>query len=66
MISHALQVWQNNILLLFDLNKGKFYGKRELFGRSDTITFSSEGFEVKKSDGHFSLLGKSKIKIEIK
>ena len=62
--SDGQQISTNNAII--DLNKGKFYGKRELFGRSDTITFSSEGFEVKKSDGHFSLLGKSKIKIEIK
>ena len=62
--SDGQQISTNNAII--DLNKGKFYGKRELSGRSDTITFSSEGFEVEKDDGNFSLLGKSKIKIEIK
>ena len=49
---------------VIDLKKGKFYGNSKLFGRSDQITFKSEGFEVEKKGNNFLLFGKSKIKIK--
>ena len=49
---------------IIDMAKGEFYGNTNLFGVSDAITFNSEGFNVKKRSGNFSLIGKSKIKIK--
>ena len=37
---------------------------KKIFGKSETINFSSDGFEVKKTGKIFQLLGKSKIKIK--
>ena len=51
---------------VLDLKKGKFYGNSKLFGRSDQITFNSEGFEIEKKGNIFLLFGKSKIKIKKK
>ena len=49
---------------IIDLKNGKFYGNSKLFGRSDQITFKSEGFEIEKKGNSFLLFGKSKIKIK--
>ena len=48
---------------VIDLENGKFYGDENIFGNSDTIKFSSEGFEAERKGSNFSLFGKSKIKI---
>jgi len=49
---------------VIDLKKSKIYGNTKIFGKAETINFSSEGFEVKKTGKIFKLLGKSKIKIK--
>ena len=51
---------------VIDLTKGEFYGNKNLFGRSDTIKFNSEGFNIEKKTGNISLFGKSTIKIKKK
>ena len=51
---------------VIDLTKGEFYGNKNLFGRSDTIKFNSEGFNIEKKTGNISLFGKSKITIKKK
>ena len=49
---------------VIDLKKAKIYGNKKIFGKDETIDFSSEGFEVKKTGKTFKLFGKSKIKIK--
>ena len=56
------QIDTNNAII--DLKKGKIYGNKKIFGKSETINFSSDGFELNKTGKIFQLLGKSKIKIK--
>ena len=49
---------------VIDLKKSKIYGNKKIFGKSETINFSSDGFEVQKTGKIFQLIGKSKIKIK--
>ena len=60
--SDGNQIDTNNAVI--DLKKAKIYGNKKIFGKAETINFSSEGFEVKKTGQNFKLLGKSKIKIK--
>ena len=60
--SDGQQIDTNNAVI--DLKKAKIYGNRKIFGKSETINFSSEGFEIKKTGKTFQLFGKSKIKIK--
>ena len=60
--SDGQQIDTNNAVI--DLKKNKIYGNKRIFGKSETINFSSDGFEVKKTGKIFQLLGKSKIKIK--
>ena len=60
--SDGQQIDTNNAVI--DLKKSKIYGNKRIFGKSETINFSSDGFEVKKTGKIFQLLGKSKIKIK--
>ena len=59
--SDGQQIDTNNAVI--DLKKAKIYGNKKIFGKDETIDFSSEGFEVKKTGKNFKLFGKSKIKI---
>ena len=60
--SDGEQIDTNNAIL--DLKKAKIYGNKKIFGKNETISFSSEGFEVQKTAKNFQLFGKSKIKIK--
>ena len=60
--SDGQQIDTNNAVI--DLKKAKIYGNKQIFGRSETINFSSEGFDVDKTGKIFQLIGKSKIKIK--
>ena len=60
--SDGQQIDTNNAII--DLKKGKIYGNKKIFGISETINFSSNGFELNKTGKIFQLLGKSKIKIK--
>ena len=56
------QIDTNNAII--DLKNAKIYGNKKIFGKNETISFSSEGFEVQKTVKNFQLLGKSKINIK--
>ena len=56
------QIDTNNAVI--DLKKAIIYGNKKIFGKNETINFSSEGFKVVKTGKIFLLLGKSKIKIK--
>ena len=56
------QINTNNAVI--DLKKAIIYGNKKIFGKNETINFSSEGFKVVKTGKIFQLLGKSKIKIK--
>ena len=60
--SDGQQIDTNNAVI--DLKKAKIYGNKKIFGKSETINFSSDGFEVQKTGKIFQLIGKSKIKIK--
>ena len=60
--SDGQQIDTNNAII--DLKKGKIYGNKKIFGKNETINFSSDGFELNKTGKIFQLLGKSKIKIK--
>ena len=60
--SDGEQIDTNNAII--DLKKAKIYGNKKIFGKNETVSFSSEGFEVKKTVKSFQLFGKSKIKIK--
>ena len=60
--SDGEQIDTNNAVI--DLKKAKIYGNKKIFGKNETISFSSEGFEVQKTCKSFQLFGKSKIKIK--
>ena len=60
--SDGQQIDTNNAII--DLKKGKIHGNKKIFGKSETINFSSDGFELNKTGKVFQLLGKSKIKIK--
>ena len=60
--SDGQQIDTNNAII--DLKKGKIHGNKKIFGKSETINFSSNGFELNKTGKVFQLLGKSKIKIK--
>ena len=60
--SDGQQIDTNNAVI--DLKKAIIYGNKKIFGKNETINFSSEGFEVEKTGKIFQLLGKSKIKIK--
>ena len=60
--SDGQQIDTNNAII--DLKKGKIYGNKRIFGKSETINFSSDGFVVHRTNKIFQLLGKSKIKIK--
>ena len=60
--SDGEQIDTNNAVI--DLKKAKIYGNKKIFGKNETISFSSEGFEVQKTSKNFQLFGKSKIKIK--
>ena len=60
--SDGQQIVTNNAII--DLKKGKIHGNKKIFGKSETINFSSNGFELNKTGKVFQLLGKSKIKIK--
>ena len=60
--SDGEQIDTNNAII--DLKKAKIYGNKKIFGKNETISFSSEGFEVQKTSKNFQLFGKSKIKIK--
>ena len=60
--SDGQQIDTNNAVI--DLKKAIIYGNKKIFGKNETINFSSEGFKVVKTGKNFQLLGKSKIKIK--
>ena len=60
--SDGQQIDTNNAVI--DLKKAIIYGNKKIFGKNETINFSSEGFKVVKTGKIFQLLGKSKIKIK--
>ena len=60
--SDGQQIDTNNAVI--DLKKAIIYGNKKIFGKNETINFSSEGFNVVKTGKIFQLLGKSKIKIK--
>ena len=60
--SDGEQIDTNNAII--DLKNAKIYGNKKIFGKNETISFSSEGFEVQKTVKNFQLLGKSKINIK--
>ena len=60
--SDGQQIDTNNAII--DLKKGKIYGNKRIFGKNEAINFSSDGFEVNKTNEFFQLFGKSKIKIK--
>ena len=60
--SDGQQIDTNNAVI--DLKKAIIYGNKKIFGKNETINFSSEGFKVVKTGKIFLLLGKSKIKIK--
>ena len=62
--SDGEQIDTNNAII--DLKKGKIYGNKRIFGKNETITFSSDGFVANRTNKIFQLLGKSKIKIKNK
>ena len=62
MHSDGQQIDTNNAVI--DLKKAIIYGNKKIFGKNETINFSSEGFKVVKTGKIFLLLGKSKIKIK--
>ena len=62
MHSDGQQIDTNNAVI--DLKKAIIYGNKKIFGKNDTINFSSEGFKVVKTGKIFQLHGKSKIKIK--
>ena len=61
--SDGEQIDTNNAII--DLKNAKIYGNKKIFGKNETISFSSEGFEVQKTVKNFQLLGKSKIILKI-
>ena len=62
MHSDGQQIDTNNAVI--DLKKAIIYGNKKIFGKNETINFSSEGFKVVQTGKNFQLLGKSKIKIK--
>jgi len=60
--SDGQQIDTNNAII--DLKKAKIYGNKKIFGKTETINFSSEGFEIEKTGKTYQLIGKSKIKIK--
>ena len=60
--SDGQQIDTNNAII--DLKKAKIYGNKKIFGKAETINFSSEGFEIEKTGKTYQLIGKSKIKIK--
>ena len=62
--SDGQQIDTNNAII--DLKKGKIYGNKRIFGKNETISFSSDGFVANRTNKIFQLLGKSKIKIKSK
>ncbi len=60
--SDGQQIDTNNAII--DLKKAKIYGNKKIFGKTDTVNFSSDGFTVERDGKNFELLGKSKIKIK--
>ena len=62
--SDGEQIDTNNAII--NLKKGKIYGNKRIFGKSEAITFSSDGFVASRTNKIFQLLGKSKIKIKNK
>ncbi len=60
--SDGQQIDTNNAVI--DLKKATIYGNKKIFGKNETINFSSEGFKVVRTGKIFQLLGKSKIKIK--
>ena len=60
--SDGEQIDTNNAVI--DLKKSKIYGNKKIFGKNETINFSSEGFEINRTGKVFELIGKSKIKIK--
>ena len=60
--SDGQQIDTNNAVI--DLKKAKIYGNKKIFGKTETINFSSEGFEIEKTGRTYQLFGKSKIKIK--
>ena len=60
--SDGQQIDTNNAVI--DLKKAIIYGNKKIFGKNETINFSSEGFKVVRTGKIFQLLGKSKIKIK--
>tara|TARA_B100000029_G_scaffold411047_1_gene413228 strand:+ start:9201 stop:9818 length:618 start_codon:yes stop_codon:yes gene_type:complete len=60
--SDGQQIDTNNAII--DLKKAKIYGNKKIFGKTDTVNFSSDGFIVEQEGKNFELLGKSKIKIK--
>ena len=62
MHSDGQQIDTNNAVI--DLKKAIIYGNKKIFGKNETINFSSEGFKVVKTGKIFLLLGKSKIEIK--
>ena len=60
--SDGQQIDTNNAII--DLKKSKIYGNKKIFGKTETINFSSEGFEIEKTGKTYQLIGKSKIKIK--
>ena len=60
--SDGQQIDTNNAVI--DLKKAKIYGNKKIFGKNESINFSSEGFEFKQKRKKYSLFGKSKIKIK--
>ena len=60
--SDGQQIDTDNAVI--DLKKSKIYGSKKIFGKAESISFSSEGFEIEKTGISFQLFGKSKIKIK--
>ena len=60
--SDGQQIDTNNAVI--DLKKAIIYGNKKIFGKTETINFSSEGFEIEKTGRTYQLFGKSKIKIK--
>ena len=46
--SDGEQIDTNNAII--DLKKGKIYGNKKIFGKNETVTFSSDGFVVSRTN----------------
>ena len=60
--SDGQQIDTDNAVI--DLKKSQIYGSKKIFGKSEAINFSSEGFELERTGKTFQLIGKSKIKFK--